>query len=143
MSKEDKMSELNYGLALGSNGEYQISLTTAAPGIRDDYSHNISRGFTFMVAPAAYVDRLLCIDTLTDGVYMEARADALKRWESSIKTAILTYHNPPGKRVPRKCTHNFGLPKEITEWEEVTQPKKHGIAISRAMQQVDQVTYTS
>ena len=90
---------LNYGLALSSNGKWQVVDTTLSPGIRDDYSMTKSEPFTFFVAPAQHmtngvelgVDLALGINKYQDDEYEQKRKDCHKYRPQDIKKAILDY----------------------------------------------------
>jgi hypothetical protein len=124
------MARLNYGLALGSNGDYQIALTTAEPGVRDDYSPHLSTPFTFFVAPAEYVDGAICLNWLEGDAYREGQERAIKEYAYAIKNSILSYHQRSiSNRKTHTPTYDFGLGPEITEWEEVVVPKRYGSAL--------------
>jgi len=86
------MSRLNYGVAVSSEGDFQIIDTTAGVGIRDDYSEVRSDSFTFFVAPHEWMDERLGLDKwCSEDEYLEARRIVCRN-EVAIKMLIVSYH---------------------------------------------------
>lgn len=108
------MYRLNWGLALASNGTYQVIDTIISPGIRDEWSIPRVESFSFFVAPADYVDRRLGLSNLSN--YDEQR-NQLKEYRSSyIKDIILQYFGNK-KNIPTWSV-NYSRPKE-KEWGDI------------------------
>lgn len=102
------MYRLNWGLALASNGSYQVIDTIISPGVRDDWSIPRCESFTFFVAPADYVDRRLGLSGLDD--YKRKRNYYRENRSYYVKQIILDY---------------FGLKKPVPTWSaSYVRPKK-------------------
>lgn len=85
------MHQLNWGLALASNGSYQVVDTTISPGIMDNWSEVRFESFTFFVAPADYVDKRLGL--LSSNTYKHDRRCYIENKSHYIKDVILSYFN--------------------------------------------------
>tara|TARA_B100001094_G_scaffold241771_1_gene237703 strand:- start:4985 stop:5317 length:333 start_codon:yes stop_codon:yes gene_type:complete len=102
------MYQLNWGLALANNGSYQVIDTIISPGIRDEWSEPRFESFTFLVAPAEYVDRNLGL--LDSNNYKRKRSYYINNRSYRVKEVILNY---------------FGLKKPAPTWSEnYSRPKK-------------------
>ena len=102
------MYRLNWGLALASNGSYQVIDTIISPGIKDDWSEPRFESFTFLVAPADYVDRRLGILSLDS--YKDKRNYYKNNRSHYVKDIILDY---------------FGTKKSVPTWsKDYLRPKK-------------------
>lgn len=87
------MARLNYGLALSTKGDWQIINTTHLPGIRDDFSIIHSEPFTYLVAPANWIDDKLSIHSLHGDNYSKIRQEIMTWHPHKIKDLITAYHN--------------------------------------------------
>jgi hypothetical protein len=109
------MDKLNYGLALGNDGRFQVADTVHDIGIRDDFSRQLSEPFVYFVAPADYVDRYLMLHLLVGEDYLSARRIRMHGRPDAIKDAILMYHGKPTR--PRKKTPTWARTHEDdTDW---------------------------
>lgn len=107
------MKNLNWGMALASDGRYQIVDTTMSVGIRDDYSRLLSEPFTFFVAPAWWIDERLGI--FYNDQYDRQRKEAKRYREREIKNLILEYHGVE-ERKPRPTWSDDYWEEETTDW---------------------------
>lgn len=92
------MARLNYGLALSTKGDWQVISTTHLPGIRDDFSIIHSEPFTYLVAPAHWVDKELHIHNLSGDHYSKIRQEIITWHPEKIKNLITAYH----KWIPKE-----------------------------------------
>lgn len=104
------MYRLNWGLALASNGSYQVIETIISPGIRDDWSNTRFESFAFFVAPADYVDRRLGL--LSSESYKEKRRYYIESRSYYVKDIILSYFKV--KTNTPTWSKNYIRPKK--EW---------------------------
>lgn len=81
---------LNYGLAIASNGDWEVIETYYSPGIKDEYSNIRSQTFTLFVAPYEYIDPILLLDQ-SHLKYERIRKLALSNRPSTFKQAIMDY----------------------------------------------------
>ena len=96
------MKRPNYGLALSSDGSYQVVSTWYAPGIRDEWSESAKESFVFLVAPAEWVDRFLSIKQHKN--YWEERRVLMLRFSLNYMNAIMQYF---GFKNIQKSLGNF------------------------------------
>lgn len=108
------MYRLNWGLALASNGSFQVIDTIISPGVKDDWSETRVESFSFFVAPADYVDSRLGLANIYD--YKNRREHFLKYRASYIKDIILQYFDNK-KNIPTWSEH-YVRPKE-REWGDI------------------------
>jgi hypothetical protein len=93
------MEKLNYGLALGNNGDWQVTLTVHHPGIRDDFSILLSEPFTYLVAPHLFIDNYFGLLNLSPDIYCQKRSELINSKGDLLKDAILAFHNYQIKKV--------------------------------------------
>jgi hypothetical protein len=92
------MEKLNYGLALGNKGDWQVALTVHHPGIRDDFSPLLSEPFTYLVAPHLFIDNYFGLLHLSPESYQQKRSELINSKGELLKDAILAFHNYQPKK---------------------------------------------
>lgn len=112
------MYRLNWGLAIASNGTYQVIDTTISPGIRDEWSIPRVESFSFFVAPADYVDSRLGLTNLNN--YDDKRRNYRDHRHQLVRDIILAYF---GTAVINKAnvptwSSRYRRPKE-KEWGDI------------------------
>lgn len=82
----------NYGLALSSNGSYQIIDTLHNPGISDEWSSIRNNSFTLLIAPSYWIDSLLLLEGQASN-YQKQRHMLMRMFPQRYRDAILQYFN--------------------------------------------------
>jgi hypothetical protein len=116
----------DYGLMLAPDGDWAVIDYSLTPlfsedgkpmgGTIDCHTED-GRGFTLIVAPAAFVDKYLRLDGLTGDEYLEYRAH--RRTDGQKKQAIENFFGFPQRasHIPNPIPFD-DFTRETTEWEQ-------------------------